>query len=75
MASTTAKGDITTALAADEAGAQATALHRQGYGIVKVGAYLRLEAPTRAPTCAWRPPRGRGSMPASDASCWPSAIR
>jgi len=49
MASTAPTGgDITTAIAATEAGAQATALHRQGYGIVKVGAYLRLEGATRA---------------------------
>jgi hypothetical protein len=40
--------DITTRIAAEEAEAQATALHRPGYGVVKVGAYLRLEGDTRA---------------------------
>ncbi len=40
--------DITTRIAAEEAEAQATALHRPGYGVVKVGAYLRLDGDTRA---------------------------
>jgi len=49
MEGTTARGkDITTRIAATEAEAQATALHRPGYGVVKVGAYLRLEGDTKA---------------------------
>jgi len=51
MEGTTGAGggkDITTRIAAAEAEAQATALHRPGYGVVKVGAYLRLEGGTRA---------------------------
>jgi len=40
--------NITTRIAAEEAEAQATALHRPGYGVVKVGTYLRLEGDTRA---------------------------
>ena len=51
MEGTTGAGggkDITTRIAATEAEEQATALHRPGYGVVKVGAYLRLEGDTRA---------------------------
>ncbi len=49
MEGTMARGkDITTRIAATEAEAQATALHRPGYGVVKVGAYLRLEGATKA---------------------------
>jgi len=49
MEGTAGRGkDITTRIAAEEAEEQATALHRLGYGVVKVGAYLRLEGDTRA---------------------------
>jgi len=49
MEGTAGRGtDITTRIAAEEAEEQATALHRPGYGVVKVGAYLRLEGDTRA---------------------------
>ncbi len=49
MEGTAGKGkDITTRIAAEEAEEQATDLHRPGYGIVKVGCYLRLEGETRA---------------------------
>ena len=40
--------DITTALAAGDATATATALHTTGYGIVKVSCYIQLEGNTRA---------------------------
>ena len=49
MEGTAGRGkDITTRIAAEEAEEQATDLHRPGYGIVKVGCYLRLEGETRA---------------------------
>ncbi len=40
--------DVTGTIAATDAIDQATALHTQGYGIVKVGCYVRLEGDTRA---------------------------
>ena len=40
--------DITTGLAAEEAAAQARALHTAGNAIVRVGFYIRLEGDTRA---------------------------
>ena len=40
--------DVTATIAATDAVDQATALHTQGYGIVKVGCYIRLEGDTRA---------------------------
>ncbi len=40
--------DVATSIAATDAIDQATALHTQGYGIVKVGCYVRLEGATRA---------------------------
>jgi len=40
--------DVTGTIAATDAIDQAAALHTQGYGIVKVGCYVRLEGATRA---------------------------
>jgi len=40
--------DITTGIAAEEAAAQARALHTAGNAIVRVGCYIRLEGDTRA---------------------------
>jgi len=40
--------DVAATIAATDAIDQATALHTQGYGIVKVGCYVRLEGATRA---------------------------
>ncbi len=47
-ATTTGQSDITTDLAAQDAHAQAVALHTQGYSIVRVGCYVRLEGDTQA---------------------------
>ncbi len=47
-ATTTDRNDITTGLAAQDARTQATALHTQGYSIVRVGCYVRLEGDTQA---------------------------
>ncbi len=47
-ATTTGHSDITTDLAAQDAHAQAVALHTQGYSIVRVGCYVRLEGDTQA---------------------------
>jgi len=44
---TTDRNDITTDLAAQDARTQATALHTQGYAIVRVGCYIRLEGDTQ----------------------------
>ncbi len=49
MEGTAGRGkNIGTTLAAEDAEAQATALHGAGYGVVRVGCYLRLEGDTRA---------------------------
>jgi len=49
MEGTAGRGkDISTTLAARDAEDQATALHGAGYGVVRVGCYLRLEGDTRA---------------------------
>ncbi len=49
MEGTRASGtDVATNIAATDAIDQATALHTQGYGIVKVGCYIRLEGDSRA---------------------------
>jgi len=47
-ATTTGHSDITTDLAAQDAHAQAVALHTQGYSIVRMGCYVRLEGDTQA---------------------------
>jgi len=47
-ATTTGHSDITTDLAAQDAHAQAVALHTQGYSIVRMGCYVRLEGATQA---------------------------
>ena len=46
-ATTTDRNDITTDIAAQDARTQATALHTQGYSIVRVGCYMRLEGDTQ----------------------------
>jgi len=46
-ATTTGHSDITTDLAAQDAHAQAVALHTQGYSIIRVGCYVRLEGATQ----------------------------
>ncbi len=46
-ATTTDRNDITTDIAAQDARTQATALHTQGYSIVRVGCYIRLEGDTQ----------------------------
>ncbi len=49
MEGTAGRGkNISTKLAAQDAEDQATALHGAGYGVVRVGCYLRLEGETRA---------------------------
>jgi len=48
MEGTAGRKNIGTKLAAEDAEAQATALHGAGYSVVKVGCYLRLEGDTRA---------------------------
>ncbi len=49
MEGTAGRGkNIGTTLAAEDAEAQATALHGAGYSVVRVGCYLRLEGDTRA---------------------------
>ena len=49
MEGTAARGtDVTTAIAAGDAEAQARALHTTGYGIVKASCYICLEGDTRA---------------------------
>jgi len=46
-ATTTDRNDITTDIAAQDARRQATALHTQGYSIVRVGCYIRLDGDTQ----------------------------
>jgi len=48
MEGTAGRKNIGTTLAAEDAENQATALHGAGYGVVRVGCYLRLEGDTRA---------------------------
>jgi len=48
MEGTAGRKNIGTKLAAEDAEAQATALHGAGYSVVRVGCYLRLEGDTRA---------------------------
>ncbi len=54
MEGTAGRKNIGTTLAAADAEAQATALHGAGYGVVRVGCYLRLEG-GRHPRAARRP--------------------
>ena len=46
-ATTTDRNDITTDIAAQDARTQAVSLHTQGYSIVRVGCYIRLEGDTQ----------------------------
>jgi len=48
MEGTAGRKNIGTTLAAEDAEAQATALHGAGYSVVRVGCYLRLDGETRA---------------------------